>query len=731
MAVGISTRGSKAGALPRNKKRPNRPHIAKPNRTEEANRRGHFQLDVILESTADGILAVDAEGKVLKANGRFAELWRIPPPLLESGSDQALLAFVLGQLSDPDAFLSKVKLLYASEAADMDTLAFKDGRVFERYSFAMTAGGTVIGRVWSFRDITARRRAEAALRESEATARALLESPTDSILLVNPDGIILEANQTCARRLGRPVHELIGQSLYAFFADDLAQSRRRRVDEVVRRKVPVRFRDAREGRHLDQSSFPVFDAEGNVAKIAILARDVTEHVRSEEALLESERRFRDLSSLTSEGIMIHIDGVIQDANPAFAEFLGFSSPDDLVGKNALEIIPFTPESRERILDHLRDGSAKVYEIELIKPDGSRLPAEIRGKEISFRGGPARLISMRDISERKRAEEMLANSEKRFRQLAELLPQIVFETDLRGNITFANQYAVKTLGYAPEDVRSGIPIGALMAEGDRDGIQQLFREILNGGETSALEFQLIRKNGERFPVLLHANAILEDGFPIGARGIAIDISERKKAEIKIQETLIVLRKAFGGIIQVLSAASEKRDPYTAGHQRRVADLARAIAQDMGLAPDRVEGIRLTGVIHDVGKLSIPAEILSKPSVLSKIEYELIKSHAQIGHDILSEIDFDWPIAQIILQHHERLDGSGYPRGLKGDDILLEARILAVADVIEAMASHRPYRPALGIAAALAEIESNAPRLYDPAVAGACMHLFREKDYKLKD
>jgi HD-GYP domain-containing protein (c-di-GMP phosphodiesterase class II) len=153
--------------------------------------------------------------------------------------------------------------------------------------------------------------------------------------------------------------------------------------------------------------------------------------------------------------------------------------------------------------------------------------------------------------------------------------------------------------------------------------------------------------------------------------------------------------------------------------------------MGLPPDRVEGIRVAGVIHDIGKLSIPAEILSKPAVLSKIEYALIQSHAQVGHDLLSEIEFAWPIAEMILQHHERRNGSGYPRGLKGDDIMLESRILAVADVIEAMASHRPYRPSLGIEAALREIENDRGVLYDPAVVAACLTLFREEGYTLKD
>ena len=178
-----------------------------------------------------------------------------------------------------------------------------------------------------------------------------------------------------------------------------------------------------------------------------------------------------------------------------------------------------------------------------------------------------------------------------------------------------------------------------------------------------------------------------------------------------------------------SAVESRDPYTSGHQVRVAHLARAIATEMGLPQDKIDGIRMAGSIHDIGKLSIPAEILSKPTKLTDIEYSLIKEHSRIGYEMLKNVESPWPLAQIVYQHHERMDGSGYPRNLKGDEILLGARIMAVADVVETMASHRPYRAALGIEAALEEIEKNKGIFYDNAVVDACLKLFREKDYQL--
>jgi putative nucleotidyltransferase with HDIG domain len=209
----------------------------------------------------------------------------------------------------------------------------------------------------------------------------------------------------------------------------------------------------------------------------------------------------------------------------------------------------------------------------------------------------------------------------------------------------------------------------------------------------------------------------------------NITERKRAEEELKQTLESLRKAVGTTIQVMVSAVEMRDPYTAGHQLRVANLACAIATEMGLSQEKIEGILMAGSIHDVGKLSIPAEILSKPTKLTNTEFSIIKEHSKSGYEMLKDVESPWPLAEIVYEHHERMNGSGYPRNLKGDEILMEARIMAVADVVEAIASHRPYRPSLGIETALEEIEKNKGILYDNAVVDACLKLFREKGYQL--
>ena len=180
---------------------------------------------------------------------------------------------------------------------------------------------------------------------------------------------------------------------------------------------------------------------------------------------------------------------------------------------------------------------------------------------------------------------------------------------------------------------------------------------------------------------------------------------------------------------MAATVETRDPYTAGHQRRVSDLARSIATEMHLPCHVIDGIRMASMIHDIGKISVPSEILTKPTKLSELEFELIKTHSQSGYNILKDIAFPWPIARIVLEHHERMDGSGYPNNLKGDQILLDSRIVAVADVVEAISSHRPYRPALGIKVGLDEIARNSGSIYDPEVVAACLRLFQEKRYTM--
>jgi response regulator RpfG family c-di-GMP phosphodiesterase len=246
------------------------------------------------------------------------------------------------------------------------------------------------------------------------------------------------------------------------------------------------------------------------------------------------------------------------------------------------------------------------------------------------------------------------------------------------------------------------------------------EKLKGFELGAVDY--VTKPYQREELLARVHTHLELHR---LRNRLEDMVEERTRSLKESEAK--LRASLFDSVSAIAATVEMRDPYTAGHQRRVAEIAKAIAGELGLPEQQIESIYLASVVHDVGKVRIPAEILSKPGALTELEFSLIKQHSQAGYDILKEVAFPWPISQFVLQHHERMDGSGYPLGLKGDAILLEARIISVADVIEAMASHRPYRAGQGIEAALEEIGGKRGTLYDQAIVDAALRLFREKNF----
>ena len=288
------------------------------------------------------------------------------------------------------------------------------------------------------------------------------------------------------------------------------------------------------------------------------------------------------------------------------------------------------------------------------------------------------------------------------------------------LLFVNPGMAQMLGYQPEEM-IGKPLFDFMEEEEANTALEHMNKRRRG-ITEQHEFTLKKNNGEPIYVLVNTSPQYnKEGICIGSLAGISDITQRKHDEIK-------LNRAMDATIRTISKMIDARDSYTSGHQGRVTRLALCIAQGLGLSKDQTSAIRIAALIHDIGKISIPSEILAKPSALSDIEYALIKGHPQIGFDILKDIDFPYPIADIILQHHERINGSGYPNGLKNKEILLEAKVISVADVVEAMSSHRPYRAALGIDAALEEIGKNRGILYDPEVVDVCLNLFQEKGFE---
>lgn len=341
-----------------------------------------------------------------------------------------------------------------------------------------------------------------------------------------------------------------------------------------------------------------------------------------------------------------------------------------------------------------------------------------------------LSAERSARARKAAEQALQESMIRYATLTESANDAIICLHPDGSIELWNKMAQQMFGYSAEEAIGKQMHQLIVPERYRSpayaGLVQFGLSGTGQVVGKTLELSALRRDGAEFPIELSISAMNLGGV-WHATGIIRDITERKEAEKERLASTQKLEYSLMQTIEAIAATVEARDPYTAGHQRRVAALARAIAQEMGLPDDEIRGLYLAATIHDLGKIGIPAEILSKPTRLSEVEFELVMTHPKIGFDIIKDAQFPWPIAQIVLQHHERLDGSGYPQGLTGGQMQAEAKILAVADVVEAMWSHRPYRPGLGLDAALGEISGQRGVIYDAAAVDGCIALFREKKF----
>ena len=326
-----------------------------------------------------------------------------------------------------------------------------------------------------------------------------------------------------------------------------------------------------------------------------------------------------------------------------------------------------------------------------------------------------------------AQERAAN--ERYRLAAQSATNLIYEWDLGKRVNWYGKVD-ELLGYEPKKFPRTLHawMSRLHPE-DRERVLAAVQKHLKSEEPYCLECRVKRKDGTYLCWLDRGSVVYDDaGKPRKWIGAVTDITERKRAEKEVEESAARLRQMMDGTVKAISSALEFRDPYTAGHEKRVAALSCAIAAEMGLPADQIQGIRITGYMHDLGKIAIPFEILFKPARLSDHEFSIVKTHPQFGYNILKEINFVWPVALATLQHHERLNGAGYPQGLKGDAILLEARILAVADVVETMLSTRSYRPAVGLEAALKEISANKGILFDADVADACLRVFKERSFQ---
>ncbi len=454
------------------------------------------------------------------------------------------------------------------------------------------------------------------------------------------------------------------------------------------------------------------------------------------AIRSSEERFRSLIENASDLVVVTAaDGTVVYVSPSIMRIGGYQA-EEVIGKSflihahpddqsdATNVIkrllrdPQTPQSSALRFRH-REGTWVM--LESIARNALDDPA-IAGI----------VINARDVTDRTIANETLRESESRYRSLFQnLLNGYAHCRMIYDDAGRPDDFVYLDVNQSLERISGlenvvGKPVSVVIP-----GIKELSPELFEAyGRVAATgtpeTFDFDFKSKEQWYTISAYS-------PAPGEFVAVfnDITERKLAEQRNEQQMRQLEIALMQTVGVATSLSGMRDPYTAGHERRVAEIAAAIGAELGFDANRQEGLRVAGLLHDVGKMTIPAEILSKPSRLSAIEFQLINEHARAGYEVLKHVQFPWPVAEVALQHHERMDGSGYPQGLAGEAILLEARITAVADVLEAMSTHRPYRPALGIANGLAEIERGRGTLYDPAVADACLKLFREKGYAIPD
>jgi PAS domain S-box-containing protein/putative nucleotidyltransferase with HDIG domain len=565
------------------------------------------------------------------------------------------------------------------------------------------------------------------LKEREKLYRTLVDNIDLGISLIDADHTIVIASAAEGKHFKRPISDFIGKKCFREFEKRETVCPHCPGVRAMATGQPAAvetegIRDNSSRYNVRIQAFPVFGDDGRATGFIEIYENITERLQTQKVLQESELQYR--TTLNSMGDAIHVIDtdfrfmLFNDAFKQWNEALGLET--DVIGRTVFEIFPF-------LTDNVRDEYRRVFDTgEILMTEenttihGREFVTETRKIPIYEGGKVTRVVTVvRDITDRKQAEEALRGNAEQYRIITNTTMDGFVKLDLEGRILDLNETYCQMLAYSKEELLK-MTIMDIEAKETPEKVKKHLKEIIEAG-SDRFESRLRRKDGYIIDVEISLTLLRQLGHILV---FARDITDRKQAEEALRRSYDQLRETFIATVNALASTVEMKDPYTAGHQRWVTRLACAIAKEMNLSEEQIEGIRMAGLIHDIGKINIPAEILTKPGHLSEIQYNMVKIHPQVGCDILKEIKFPWPVAEIVQQHHERMDGSGYPQGFSGTEILLEARILAVADVVEAMASHRPYRAAHGVERALDEISRNKGTLYDPDVVDVCLKLFEQ-------
>ena len=570
----------------------------------------------------------------------------------------------------------------------------------------------------------------------EKKYRQIIENTFDILYRIDTEGRIIDINEAFLQECGFERKDIIGSNFEMLLHPDdapiaLESFKKSQREEFSRFEIRLKKKDGGTDWYCFVSH-PIFGENDLPESFHGIATNITARKETEEALRESEEKFSNAFHCSPIPMTINTlrEGHYIDVNESAIKQSGYSR-DEFIGSTAYDLNIFSDrETHSRFLNALKeDGRVSDFEYEFKLKSGEINTGVASAEKINIKGEYCVLTSTVNITRCKRIEKELRESEERYRHLVENANDIIYWTDRNGYFIFINPVVQRIIGY-DENELIGKHYLELIHPDYREEAERFYGLQLAKKITSTYyELPANTKEGKELWIGQNVQLVIEDDQVSGFRAVVRDITEQRQANETIRSTIDKLRKAMNGIIQAIELTVETRDLYTAGHQRRVSNIARAIATEMGLPKNIIDGIRIAGLLHDLGKMHVPAEILSKPGKITENEFNIVKSHSKVGYDILKNIEFPWPIDKIVHQHHERIDGSGYPDGITGDDMLIEARILAVADVVEAMSSHRPYRAATGIDSALDEIEKNRGTLYDPEVVDACIRVFREKNFQL--
>ncbi|MDD2784344.1 PAS domain S-box protein [Sulfuricurvum sp.] len=744
---------------------------------EEAHKEWLAALDVV----GDPIFMYDKNFRILRCNRAYQKLAGLP----------------FNQIIGRPYFeifpknLAPLQVLEQSYT-DGDEKEIQVGETFFRSRFypLKDKNGQYLHSVHLLEDITEHMQTKQVLNDSEEKFRSITTSAQDAILMMDDEGKISYWNEAAEKMFGYTMQEAIGQSLHDLLTPErflaahyIGFSHFQKTGEGPAVGKTLELAALKK----DGTEFPIelslsaVKISGRLNAIGII-RDISERKKSQELLRQSEEKFRSLVESSIDWIWeVDQNGRYTYASPRVETLLQYT-PEEVLGKSPFDFM--LPDESQRLSEGftkmlIQQAPIRTLENTNVCKDGTIKILETSGVPFYDQNGAFagyRGID-RDITERKQSEISIKRANRALKTLSAgnmALVRAKNESELLQNVTdiIVKQagYNLAVVVYADENTQKSLtPVAAAGMKADnhnwandvtwddtpngqlpvslaiRSGVTQVCRNIacsiglqfwkdtaLSQGYVSNIALPLT--NGKKtFGALCiyssEENAFDEEEIKL-LEELASDLAYgiiNLRARVLHEQHVTLLRESLEQSIQTIAATVEARDPYTAGHQNRVSELAIAIAQEMNLSEEQIHGIQLAAIIHDLGKIHIPAEILSKPGRLNNIEFMLIQTHPQEGYNILKDVKFPWPIADIILQHHEKIDGSGYPQGLKDEEILIEAKIICVADVVEAMSSHRPYRASLGIEPALDEIRRGRGIWYDTTVVDACLKLFEEKKF----